>query len=356
MDRRIRTKTYWFSNARRSSSWLLPFAAFAVFSTNHERTSCYGTALLLESIPHHQTVSFGCRGGFGGGGFGGGGGGGAEDEMINGHPDKPHEKEDDAGVAAEDDDDDDGKIPTLFTFPEEALYDRYAACLAATEGLRKIRDKELLITKPSRGLTLFSSSNKKEDKEGKERANSKYILKSTKVIKALGMTIPQFNQLGREVMANDNLKEKVVEQAYLYRITSTLAIPNNRVHILTDPKSSQLLNAHRRHRVQMFARSISDIEELRNDQMDRLKKALQIPTLPEGVNICDPNVLPLLSPRVRAVCEAFPLQAEDIVRKYGLNSDEFNEMLEKTKRNPLFRRRVKSEMQHSSHLEDSKSK
>ena len=100
-------------------------------------------------------------------------------------------------------DDDDGKIPTLFNLAEEAIYDRYAACLAATEGLRRMRDKEISKTKPG----IFSR--KKGDKEGEERANSKYIMHSSKIIKALGMTVPQFNQLGREVMKNDELKEKV---------------------------------------------------------------------------------------------------------------------------------------------------
>ena len=48
--------------------------------------------------------------------------------------------------------------------------------------------------------------------------------------------------------------------------------------------------------------------------------------------------------RQRAVVEAFPLQAEQIVKKYGLNSDEFNRMLDEAKANPLFRFRVEKYM------------
>lgn len=55
----------------------------------------------------------------------------------------------------------------------------------------------------------------------------------------------------------------------------------------------------------------------------------------------DPNVQPLLHPQVRSVCEAFPVQAEEIVKRYGMESDEFNKMLEETKRNPIFGWRVK---------------
>jgi hypothetical protein len=90
----------------------------------------------------------------------------------------------------------------------------------------------------------------------------------------------------------------------------------------------------------MFVRSITEIEELREEQTEKLRKSLNIDKLPSNVNLCDPNVLPLLSPQVRSVIEAFPLQAEEIVKKYGLNSDEFNQMLEETRGNPVFRWRV----------------
>lgn len=236
----------------------------------------------------------------------------------------------------------DNKLPTLFQLPEEEQYDRYAACLAATEGLRKIRDREMSKTKKGGIISFFSR--KEVDEEETERANSKYVLNSSMVIKSLGLTVPQFNQLGREIMGDEVLKEKVTEQAYLYRLSAGLSLPDNRVPIISDPTSSPFLNAHRRHRIQMFARSITEIEHLRTDQMEKLMKALKIPALPEGVNLSDPNVVPFLSPKVRAVCEAFPFQAEEIVRKYGLNSDEFNDMLEKTKKDPVFRWRVKHEI------------
>lgn len=258
-------------------------------------------------------------------------------------------------------------LPTLFRLPEEDTYDRYAACLAATEGLRNVRDRELSKTKqgffqgvlsktPLMGSSTSSRAAATTGSEAQVRAESKYILNSSKVIKALGLSVPQFNQVGREVMADEELKEKVMEQAYLYRLSANLSLPNNRVPVLSDPASSPLLHAHRRRRIQMFARSITEIEHLRTDQMEKLRKALQLPTssqqLPDNFNICDPNIMPLLSPKVRAVCEAFPLQAEDIVRKYGLNSDEFNEMLEKTKKDPLFRWKVKKEMDDSSNNSD----
>jgi hypothetical protein len=90
----------------------------------------------------------------------------------------------------------------------------------------------------------------------------------------------------------------------------------------------------------MFARSITEIEELRSDQMEALRQSLQVERFPPGFDLSDPNVQPLLHPEVRAVCEKFPVKAEEIVKRYGLESEEFNRMLEETKGNPIFRWRV----------------
>jgi len=140
-------------------------------------------------------------------------------------------------------------------------------------------------------------------------------------------------------------KFQVMEQAYLYRITATLNM--DKIPLIEDPNSEELLRAHKRRRVQMFAKSMNEIEELRQEQTEKLLKALSIDRLPESINICDPKILPLLSPKIRAVVEAFPLQAEEIVKKYGLNSDEFNKMLEETNSNPFFRMKIKNQIKRS---------
>ena len=79
---------------------------------------------------------------------------------------------------------------------------------------------------------------------------------------------------------------------------------------------------------------------MRSDQTALLKKSLNVRSLPSNLRVCDPNILPLLSPKVQSVCNAFPALAEEIVREHGLNSDEFNKMLEEARRNPIFRWRV----------------
>lgn len=232
------------------------------------------------------------------------------------------------------------KMPCLFNLPEELPYDRYAACLAATEGLRRARDVELSAMKKKGG---FPFSKEKNQSEEEKRTDAKYVVNSGKVIRALGLTIPQFNQLGREVMQNPPLKERVMEQAYLYRMTATLSMP--RTPLLKADES--FLKTHRRHRVQMFASATMEIEELRKSQMEKLCRALKVDHLPKGLQLSDPRVLAILSPKIRAVCEAFPLQAEEIVRKHGLDSDEFNKMLETVKSDAVMRWKVNRHIKKS---------
>uniref|UniRef100_A0A7S2JZP0 DUF4168 domain-containing protein n=1 Tax=Leptocylindrus danicus TaxID=163516 RepID=A0A7S2JZP0_9STRA len=248
-------------------------------------------------------------------------------------------------------------MPSLF-HPEEAVYDRYAACLAATESLRQTRDAIILrgadrdssnpvkrILKASR-FTLSGNPNLERDSMEFQRANTQYLVNSGKIIRALGLSVTQFNKIGREVSKDEVLKERVTEQAYLYRLAASLNM--DKIPLIEDSQSQELLKAHRRKRIQMFARSMAEIEDLRTSQTQRLMNACNVERLPDGINICDPQVLPLLSPKVRAVCDAFPLQAEDVIKKYGLNSDEFNNMLEEAHRNPVFRWRVKKYMSKTS--------
>lgn len=245
-------------------------------------------------------------------------------------------------------------MPSIFRIPSEEKYDRYAAALAVTEGLRRVRDAEIARTEESQGKKswLGSISSSREEKvkgksspkdaleAAKKRSESAFLLQSTKAVKALGMTVTQFNQIGREVLSDPALKERVSEQAYLYRMAS--AVNLEKVPLLDDPSSKKLLQSqeHKKFRVQLFARSIHEIEDLRSDQLRELRQSLQVERFPPGFDLSDPNVQPLLHPEVRRVCEKFPVQAEEIVKRYGLDSDEFNRMLEETKGNPIFRWRV----------------
>jgi hypothetical protein len=94
----------------------------------------------------------------------------------------------------------DQRMPSLFV-EEESDYDRYAAALAATEALRRIRDKAMSEQrKQKKGV---------EATEDQKRIRAEYVINSGKVLKAMGMSVSQFNHLSREVNKDEELKEKV---------------------------------------------------------------------------------------------------------------------------------------------------
>jgi len=190
-------------------------------------------------------------------------------------------------------------MPCLFNLPEELPYDRYAACLAATEGLQRARDIEISSSTPPKRWALFGEK-KKVKREEQERADAKYTINSEKVIEALGLTVEQFNQLGKEVMKDSLLNERVMEQAFLYRMTAALSMP--RTPLLTSDET--LLKSQRNHHIQMLAEATKEIEDLKKTQSDRLCRALRVDHLPEELQLADPRVLAILNPKVRAVDDA----------------------------------------------------
>lgn len=99
----------------------------------------------------------------------------------------------------------DGIMPSLFS-KQEDVYDRYAACLAATEGLRRIRDRDMLVEVEAqkRGTSRATSLSEIE-----KHITAKYVQNSVKVLRALGMPVNQFNELGRLVAKDEDLKQKV---------------------------------------------------------------------------------------------------------------------------------------------------
>jgi hypothetical protein len=101
------------------------------------------------------------------------------------------------------------QIPSLFQGDSDIIYDRYAACLAATEGLRRIRDQTLQSQQQkSINDPLFS---KKNIREAKEWATAVYAENASKVVEAMGMPVSQFNAIGKIVCNDASLKQKVSE-------------------------------------------------------------------------------------------------------------------------------------------------
>jgi hypothetical protein len=215
------------------------------------------------------------------------------------------------------------------------MFDRYAACLAATEGLRRIRDRDLSEEAQHKGYINKGGA----VSEGERDITQTYIKNSSRVLKALGMTIQQFNELGQHIAQDDRLREKIMQQAYLYRMAATISL--DKMPLI---QASDVLEPYPKDKVQRFTECMTEIEQLRGGQIERLKRSLHVNEFPGHINISDESLLPFLSPKVRAVVEAFPLQAQEIVERHGLESDEFNQMLQETKTNPIFRWKIEKKM------------
>lgn len=236
-------------------------------------------------------------------------------------------------------------VPTLFSDAKDVKYDRYAACLAATEGLRRIRDRDIIAIRKRRAKKEPNQSNCLFTKQEKQ-IQAQFINNSKRILDMHGMSPREFASLSKKLIYDEDLKQKVIEQAYLYRVASsvqadrwTLDLCENKdANILVPSTTKSKTNAD----VKDFSECLQEIERMRFVQIERLRRSLCLDLLPDGVDITDPKVLPLLNPKVRAVVNAFPLQAEEIIKKYDFDVNEFNKLLKRVKSNFFFRWRVRS--------------
>jgi hypothetical protein len=102
---------------------------------------------------------------------------------------------------------DNSRMPSLFT-SEEGVYDKYAACLAATEGLRRLRDQDVA-QEIQRAVAADTTGGSVDVNEAQRHITAQYVQNAGKVLRALGMSINQFNELGRQIAQDKGLKEKV---------------------------------------------------------------------------------------------------------------------------------------------------
>jgi len=100
----------------------------------------------------------------------------------------------------------DSRMPSLFG-PNEVEYSRFSACLAATEGLRRMRDQALLEQQQPR--TSPGGAPNLAALEEEKRIAAQYQANSGRVLRAMGMSVDRFNELGREISKDERLKEKV---------------------------------------------------------------------------------------------------------------------------------------------------
>jgi Domain of unknown function (DUF4168) len=109
-------------------------------------------------------------------------------------------------------------VPTIFSSTkDDRKYDQYAACLAATEGLRRIRDQEILSLRHHRHPTSTTTRNKNQKNDWnsirsskkEKRIQTQFIRNSKHILDYYGMSPQEFTSLSKMIIQNEALKQKV---------------------------------------------------------------------------------------------------------------------------------------------------
>jgi hypothetical protein len=128
---------------------------------------------------------------------------------------------------------------------------------------------------------------------------------------------------------------QVLEQAYMYRLQSTVALDEIPQHNGQQLKSFlPISNA----KFQMFCESMYEVEKLRRNLAEEMKQKFQLTELPSITS--QAALRPLLDSEARSAIDSFPIMAGKVVHQFGLKNDEFNELLRRTKTSTMFRWKV----------------
>jgi hypothetical protein len=282
-------------------------------------------------------------------------------------------------------------VMSLFS-REEKHYERYAAALAATEPLRKQRD--IRAKQTLRPFEFFFLKRRGKLSGGKgicdlgrvdpNRRNARlrvvcsgHVKTMSSVIRALGMTVPEFNTLSREVSEDTELRARVMQQAYYYRVAAELSKSAAAFEEIPDFMKQQQQQQQQQQTtakadgtpvaggagasssprpmpqvppkklkskpmtIPAFAKVTHRIEALRQKQEKMLKRELKIENMELPPGICGAAYSPLLNSKVRGICLNFPVEAQKVVEDYGVELGRFNAMLARADRNLILRWRVR---------------
>lgn len=221
--------------------------------------------------------------------------------------------------------------------------DRYALALAATEPLRRARDDALKRTVGRRKLFVTQKLLRRNPCEGTAFAQSDrtqeacdmYTATASRVLKSFGFTPAEWNSVSRALATDKGLRSRVLNQAKLYGMASTIEHRNLNVDDGAVPKL-QIPVPENEDDLVRFAAVAQKVEGLRQQQREQLVKTLKIDVFPD-YPICDSALLPMMSKQVRRTCAAFPAEARALVRKNGVEFETFEALLAKAERNALYR-------------------
>eukprot|EP00968_Pinguiococcus_pyrenoidosus_P006409 scaffold434_cov186-Pinguiococcus_pyrenoidosus.AAC.70 len=209
------------------------------------------------------------------------------------------------------------KMVSLFSMPYEAEYDQYAACLAAMEPLKAELLQRVRKSSPAkvwywtamrRGSVCDPAFDPKGQNAERRRACADYVLKSSAAIEAMGLDVKRFNALSRQIANDRALRQKVYQQAYLYRVGAELdgeKVPlveplSTRHNLKRNSRAEvQIAEAQRvgkmrisEDRARRFALALKRIEDMRRYRLQTLAKEVS----PCCAALAEAKLLNLFSP------------------------------------------------------------
>lgn len=270
------------------------------------------------------------------------------------------------------------KAVSIFKADSENEYHKYAAVLAATEPFRLQCDVEIrkalnplvYYFHKLKGTTLSDpTSSLRIDNRNIDNAFTKYESKVDEIVKTCGLDPNVFNNLSRQLVKQPILKQRVLLQAYYYKIAADLQSNVTPIlPLLPTVNEASIFNtkariAAKQQREQQaikgattivdsenyltedtkffrFVNAVRRVEMERLAQREMLQNELNIKELPE--RMCDPDLYPAMCSRLQDACSSFPKTVGTVVSQYGLGMDEFDKLNDKMKKNFFFRFKVQN--------------
>jgi len=166
------------------------------------------------------------------------------------------------------------------------------------------------------------------------------------------MNAQSFNSMSLQIKREPYLKQRILLQAYYYRIAADLEANTRTLPELPQslsysslripPDAERLASASASaSRFSRFCRALYAVEAERLNQREVLQNQLGIPDLP--TRMCDPEILPAMCSSVQTACEKFPRAVATISASQGVSVADFTRLNDRVKRNLLFRLRVQKE-------------
>lgn len=264
------------------------------------------------------------------------------------------------------------RAPAVFP-QEDAMMHKYSAVLAAAEPFRKQCIVDLKRTLGIKyliyqlmGINIIDPNSSIRNNVKVDNICDRYENKLDEIVRSYGIPLVDFNYLSEQISINTKLKQRVLLQAYFYRIaaeleTSTnppvlpkLISKNSRYDL--DSKYDSLdsssknfrntgvtFNRYKGSSFQRFCSALRNMEVERVRTREKLRQGLNIVDLPP--RMCDPSIQPAMCSSIREACSGFAKSSTSILEKHGVSKDEFERLQQKIKKDFFFRLRVEREIE-----------